>query len=104
MSGFINYAIRMDELPDGPVSRALALSADTTTALARAIDGDVTYVYAENGALVACIAPPEAGERYEHASEVLAQPREHEATIPVLVSAGRPRRRRSWLGPLEGIF
>jgi hypothetical protein len=99
-----SYSIDLATLPGGPTSRAMTLGTDALTAFTRAMQGEVTYVYSQDGQLVACIAPPEAGERYEHATEVEAAPR-HEETIPVLVRTER-RRRRPWFawGPFEGVF
>lgn len=58
--------------------------------LGRAMLGEVSYVRL-GGRLVACIAPPEAGERYEHANEVVIQPRQRETAPPVPVRTRRPR-------------
>jgi hypothetical protein len=84
----------------------MALATDALTAFTRATDGEVTYVYSQDGRLVACVAPPEAGERFEHSSAVPVSSGQHEATVPALVPTGprHRRRRRSWLGPFEGIF
>jgi hypothetical protein len=60
----------------------------------------VTYIVS-NGEVVASVNPPEAGERYEHAAEVMVEARQHVAAVPV--RAERRRRFRVW-SPFEGVF
>jgi hypothetical protein len=99
------YVINYDEYPRDPTERAMTLATEVVTAFGRAEDGDVTCVYVR-GRLIATITPPEAGERYMHANEVLIAARQHEETVPALVRTERRRSRRSWWtwGPFEGLF
>jgi hypothetical protein len=100
VSGVINIE---DYTGDGAVGDALRMWDVVQAAFARALVGSVTYVYLD-GNLIATVTPPEAGERYEHANAVMAQPREHEATVPVVVRAQRRRRRLRGWSPFEGLF
>lgn len=92
-----------DYTGDGTVGDALRMWDAVQAAFARALAGSVTYVYL-GGNLIATVTPPEAGERYEHASAVMAQPRERAATVPVMVRAQRHRRRFRVRSPFEGLF
>jgi 2-phospho-L-lactate guanylyltransferase (CobY/MobA/RfbA family) len=99
MSAVINIE---DFAVSDAITDAIKLWDALNKALTGAMDGDVTYVYLA-GSLIASIAPPEAGERYEHASEVMIAPRQREETAPVVVRASRRRRFRGW-SPFEGLF
>lgn len=95
-----SHFIDLSTLPGGPTSRALSLGTDALTAFTRAMNGEVTYVYSRGGQLVACIAPPGAGERYEQEPE--AGRRQDEALAVVVRDEDRSRRWR-WAGLLGGL-
>ena len=74
-------------------------AAEMSRAIADAYVGSqVTYIVS-GGEVIASVSPPEAGERYEHATEVMVQARQSEAAVPVR----RRRRFRVW-SPFEGVF
>lgn len=78
-----------------------AFAADMIQAVSYAYaSNQVTYV-AIDGEVIASVNPPEAGERYEHAAEVMVEARQHVAAVPV--RAERRRRFRVW-SPFEGVF
>lgn len=101
----MSNVINVDEYVTGQdaVADALRMWDVVSVALVHAREGSVTYVYLA-GHLISAITPAVAGERYEHANAVMAQPREHEATAPVMVRAQRHRRRFRVWSPFEGLF
>jgi hypothetical protein len=100
--------INIDDYTGTGAEGAIELAAAVIRAAYRATgDGLVTYLYSSSKP-VACVSPVEAGERYEHANEVMTAPRQREETVPVLVRTEPRHRRRSrpwWTrGPFEGVF
>jgi hypothetical protein len=96
-------AIDINEYIHDGAPGAIALATAFMEASTRSMTGGVTYVYSD-GDIIAAISPPEAAERYEHQGEVEVQVRQHQENVPVLVRTERPRLRRRWLGPFEGVF
>lgn len=92
-------------LSTGDQLAIMTFGADVLQAVTDAYtSGEVTYVVSK-GEVIAAIGPAEAGERHEHANQVMVQPRVHEETIPVAVRTRRVRRRIDfWRGPFEGVF
>lgn len=94
--------IDTDVLSAGDQLAIMSFGADVLRAVTDAYtSGEVTYVVS-NGEVIAAINPAEAGERHEHANEVMVQSRVREETVPLMVR--NPRRRFLGWGPFESFF